>query len=116
LALLPLYELAETIMRAFGWMTTADPYLQALLDVVHRYGNKEGNERGGFLDWWTQKQGSFSVKVPEGTHAVNVMTVHKSKGLEFPVVIHPHATYDARTQRSQAWVDISEEQLSPLTA
>lgn len=115
LVLLPLYELAEAVMRAFGWMEKADPYLQALLDVIYKYSNKEGNERSSFLEWWKQKQTSFSVQVPEGTPAVHVMTVHKSKGLEFPVVIHPHATYDARIQRSQAWVDIAPEKLEPLS-
>ena len=114
LELLPLYDLTETIMRSFGWMEKANPYLQSLLDVIFQYSNKEGNERIGFLDWWSQKSTKFSIQVPEGTRAVNVMTVHKSKGLEFPVVIHPFATYTARIQRSNAWVDVSDENISPL--
>jgi ATP-dependent exoDNAse (exonuclease V) beta subunit len=42
------------------------------------------------------------------------MTIHKAKGLEFPVVIFPFATNDARTSRNYLWIDLDEPMLEKL--
>ena len=66
-------------------MPTSDAYLQFFLDVVLIV--KKGNECSEFLDFWKQKKDSLSIVASESTDAVQIMTIHKSKGLEFPVVI-----------------------------
>ncbi len=88
----PLFELIETTFRAFGLLEKADPYIQFFMDEVFDYSLASNNDILGFLTWWEQRKGSKSITLPEGLDALNIMTIHKSKGLEFPVVIMPYAT------------------------
>src|SRR5690554_8046020 len=52
-----------------------------------------------FLEYWEVKKERASIPASEAVDAVQHMTIHKSKGLEFPVVIFPFADiklYNAR--------------------
>jgi len=52
----------------------------------------------------------LSIPSPEGNDAVRIMTVHKSKGLEFPVVIFPFAEEDySKSPREKMWLNADEE-------
>ena len=63
-----------------------------------------------FLNYWDKNSEKFSIPSPEGTNAVRIMTIHKSKGLEFPVVIMPFAEEDYnRKPKDKLWLN-SEEQ------
>ncbi len=88
---LPLYELAESIVRNFNLVETSNAYVQYYLDFVLEYAQKQGSSLSGFLEHATNKKGNLSIVSPQGQNAVQIMTIHKSKGLEFPVVIFPYA-------------------------
>lgn len=86
---LPFYEKIEEIVRSFKLIITSDAYVQFFLDVVLDQ-QRKGTSIQEFLDFWNDKKKSLSIVSPENTDSVNVMTIHKSKGLEFPVVIFPY--------------------------
>ena len=88
----PLYEIVETIFRTFGLLDHSNPYIQFFLDEVFDYAQNNNNDLLGFLNWWDERKDKKSIEIPEGLNALNIMTIHKSKGLEFPVVIMPYAT------------------------
>ena len=91
---LSVYELAEYIVTTFQLVKGSNAHVQFLLDVVFEFSQKHSSSIAQFLDYFEQKKGSLSIVSPKGLDAVQIMTVHKSKGLEFPVVIFPFAELD----------------------
>jgi ATP-dependent exoDNAse (exonuclease V) beta subunit len=91
---LPLYELGEEVVRIFHLEQVAPAYLQQFLDVLLEYSERKKPDLTGFLTHWEEQKGSFAISMPQGQDAVEIMTIHKSKGLQFPVVFIPFATWE----------------------
>ena len=107
---LPLYDAAETIIRSFHLVKTSNAYIQFYLDVVLDFSQKKGSDISAFLDYFNKKKDSLSIVSPKGQNAVQIMTIHKSKGLEFPVVIFPYADLDVyRELEPKEWFPINKE-------
>ncbi|MCM1152966.1 MAG: UvrD-helicase domain-containing protein [Muribaculum sp.] len=70
------------------------PFISAFQDAVLEYCENSTTDISSFLDWWHRKGSKLSISSPEGLDAVKIMTVHKSKGLQFDCVILPSANYD----------------------
>ena len=90
----PLYEAVEYIVRCFNLNDKGGAYLQFFLDNVYDYGQKNDAGIHGFVEWWEKKKDNLSISTPANTEAIQIMTIHKAKGLEFPVVIYPFAESD----------------------
>jgi ATP-dependent exoDNAse (exonuclease V) beta subunit len=107
---LPLYDLAETIVRSFNLVEKSNAYVQFYLDIVLDFSQRKGSDFSGFLEYFNKKKESLSIISPKGQNAVQIMTIHKSKGLEFPVVIFPYADLDLyRELEPKEWFKIDEE-------
>ncbi len=107
---LPLYDLAETVVRSFNLVKTSNAYIQFYLDVVLDFSQKKGSDISGFLNYFDKKKESLSIVSPDGQNAVQIMTIHKSKGLEFPVVIFPFADLDIyREIEPKEWYALDKE-------
>ncbi|CAK7070878.1 MAG: RecBCD enzyme subunit RecB [Desulfovibrio sp.] len=65
------------------------PFLRRLAEVAHAAEDKGFSSLSAFLDFWTESGGEERVPMPENMDAVRILTMHKAKGLEFPVVIVP---------------------------
>ncbi|WP_299223311.1 exodeoxyribonuclease V subunit beta [uncultured Psychroserpens sp.] len=88
---LPIYEAVETIIRQFKLHTKPNAYIQFFLDEILDYALKYNTGIWGFLNYWERKKNKLSIVSPQNENAIQIMTIHKSKGLEFPVVIFPYA-------------------------
>lgn len=86
----PVYELCEEIIRQFIAEEPASAHLVAFLEMVFEFTQQQSGLVQEFLDYWQlhQEAAVDSTGVSQG---VRLMTVHKAKGLEFPVVIYPYA-------------------------
>jgi len=84
-----LYDLIEGFCRITKLNELENPYLHHLADWAHEYGLSRGPNLALFLDEYERKKGSLAVQIPAARDAINIMTIHKSKGLEFPVVMLP---------------------------
>lgn len=112
---LSLYESVEYIIKSFSLVEKSDAYIQFFLDFVFETAQKTSNSLNDFLDKWDQKKDKLSIVVPETDNAVQIMTIHKSKGLEFPVVIYPFANSELQdTRNDNLWLDINDENI-PVT-
>ena len=107
---LPLYDAVEYIIRSFSLIAEANAYLQFFLDVIYEFTQNHSSGLAGFLDYWENKKDKLSIVAPEGEDAVQIMTVHKSKGLEFPIVIYPFANQALNdTRLDSLWVPLTEK-------
>ena len=88
---LPLFELASRIAENFGLHKIKGEmvYLEAFLDLVLQYGRDGAGGIAGFLDWWELSGKDKTITLSEGQNAISILTIHKSKGLEFHTVFIP---------------------------
>jgi ATP-dependent exoDNAse (exonuclease V) beta subunit len=107
---LSLYELTETIVRSFNLVKKSNAYVQFYLDIVLDYVQKKGSDISGFLEYFNKKKESLSIVSPQGQNAVQIMTIHKSKGLEFPIVIFPYADLDIYFEKEpKEWFPLEKD-------
>ena len=101
----PFYESIENIIRSFKLTQKSDAYLQFFLDFVYEFTQRKSQNNIEFLEYWEQKNEKLSIVASNNKDAVQIMTIHKSKGLEFPVVIFPY-DLDIYYQNSpKTWYD-----------
>ena len=103
-----LYEAVEIIVSKFRVKSHA--YVQYFIDIVLERDIRNQAGIADFLSYWDKNNDKFSIPSPEGKNAIRIMTIHKSKGLEFPVVIMPFADEDyVRKPKDKLWLDAEEE-------
>ena len=88
---LPLFELTETLIEIFklGEQIGELAYLQAFQNIVLDFYSRERNDLGAFLEWWETNKQKQSIQVSGEVDAVQILTIHKAKGLQFKYVIIP---------------------------
>jgi ATP-dependent helicase/nuclease subunit A len=92
---LSLYDLAERLVYIFKLQESLSeiPYVHALLDLVHEYTATYPGHLGSFLEYWEDKGQSKTIPAGDSLNAVRILTIHKSKGLEFKAVIIPFCSW-----------------------
>ncbi len=85
---LPVYEAIENIIQIFDLNRPYCGFLQGLLDTALNYSEKFSSDIPRFLEWWDDENAATLSSV-EHSDAVTLSTIHKAKGLEYPVVLIP---------------------------
>lgn len=88
---LSLFEMTERIIALFEitqWHGEA-VFIQSLQDLIFRFSTGKSSDLFSFLHWWEKFGDKQFIATPQNNKAVRIMTVHKSKGLDFKVVIMP---------------------------
>jgi ATP-dependent exoDNAse (exonuclease V) beta subunit len=101
----PFYESIEEIIRSFSLTKVSDAHIQFFLDFTFDYSQRKSKNNVSFLDFWEQKKEKLSIIASNNKNAVQIMTIHKSKGLEFPVVIFPYDLNIYYQKSPKIWFD-----------
>ena len=106
---LPPYDLFSDmtqVFRIYENFKDDTPFFLALGDALHRAERDGGSSIAGFLRQWQKMvadEETPSVILPENAPGVHVLTMHQSKGLEFPAVIVPVNDSGARGDDNLHW-------------
>ena len=90
-----LYEVVEIINSRYGKLfpESEGAYLVKLLDMLYSWEQEEAADISTFLQYWQDKGHQQSIVNNSTEDAITLMTIHKSKGLGFPVVLLPDISW-----------------------
>jgi ATP-dependent exoDNAse (exonuclease V) beta subunit len=104
-----LYGLGESFIALMKISELRNSYLHHLLELYQNYDLKFGPDIRGFIDEWNAKLKNSTIQMPENKDAIKIMTIHKSKGLEFPVVIIPNLSWGIKTSWGNHFVEAEQD-------
>ncbi|MFK5983311.1 MAG: UvrD-helicase domain-containing protein [Flavobacteriaceae bacterium] len=108
-----LYDSLEYCIQKFNLKEKADAYLYGFMDFTFEFGQKKNASKSAFLEEWELQVEKLSIPISEEVNGVQLMTIHRAKGLEFPVVIFPYADLDIYKELDpKNWFKIEDEDLS----
>ena len=86
--------------------------LQEFQNLLYQYIQQDAANYPDFFEWWTDKASEKDRVATEMAEGIRVMTIHKSKGLDFGVVIIPmvsNSKSDSVHDRAVFWPEGEEE-------
>ena len=80
-----LYEIVEELFRLFAtdFPENEQIYIQAFLDMISEFVQKEHADLSLFLLWWDESGCKKTITTPNEQNAIRILTIHKSKGLGY---------------------------------
>lgn len=106
-----LYDLGVKLLNLANLSELKNPYLHHLMDIFQEYDLKNGPDIRGFIEDWNASLKNSAIQMPENKEAIKIMTIHKSKGLEFPVVIIPRMTWKIKTSSNSHFIQLENGEL-----
>lgn len=86
-------------------------YLSAFQDMVSDFCSRPDADLHSFVKWWDETGVKRSLDTPSDVDALRVMTIHKSKGLEFPCVHIPFVDWSLDRGGQLMWFDLFDNLL-----
>lgn len=100
------YESIEQICEIFE-LNRTDSLLHFFLEAAFIFSQEKNQDLSHFLEWWTLNAEDYKLDVPEDWEAVKLLSFHKAKGLEFPIVINlfgEHHFTNSNFQGPEIWL------------
>ena len=108
-----IYDICAQICNHYGFNIGEDVFLQYFMNTVHEWQCHHSTGIADFLDFWDKKKSKLAVQINGDLNCVNIMTVHKSKGLEYKVVMYPYANTSLKsrnTTKANEWIKCADNQ------
>ena len=109
-----LYDTCIQICNQYNFNVLEDVFLQYFMNTVYEWQCRHSSGVADFLEFWEKKKDKLAVQITGDLDCVQIMTIHKAKGLEFKVVMYPYA--DTRLSSShgvtqgEIWVQCADNQ------
>lgn len=105
---LNLYNFIEYYVHEFSVENKETDFLLNFLEMLHNYTQNAGATLKEFLKFWEDEASKISIQASENVDAIQIMTIHKAKGLEFPIVFIPMENKNNDTKFSE-WFDLESQ-------
>ncbi len=111
-----LHELTDTLILTLGLNKIEEniPFLNSLRDLIHDFSQNNTPEVNGFLEFWEENGEKQNLRIPEKQNAINIITVHKSKGLAADIVFVPFCNWPLYRLNNTIWVNSDIEPYNTL--
>ena len=104
-----LYDCVCEIIRILG--IGPDNYVLSFMNQTLSYCNCHTQNLTEFISWLDDRFKNLTTQTSENTDAIRFMSIHKSKGLEFPAVICYVKNPD-KLRKNQIWVHPDDKEVS----
>lgn len=111
---LGLYDCCEEAIRMLHLDGIETAYTATWLNVVAKYSSTHRQDLAEFLEWFDEQKDRLSTSTANDLDAIQLMTIHKAKGLESPIVLYP--ILNKRNLTDSIWVHIEPQSGLPLPA
>lgn len=113
---LGVYESLEYCVQALNLTREEDAYVTYFMDWVFQFSKGPNSGKWEFLEYWELKKDALSLSAGSRSDALSIMTIHKSKGLEFPVVLFPFAEQDIYYEKDpKLWYPFHQDGFEELS-
>jgi ATP-dependent helicase/nuclease subunit A len=101
-----LHELTDIIIEELELNKTQDniPFLNSFRDLIHDFCLRNPSEIGAFLEYWDESGYKQNLRIPEKQNAINIISIHKSKGLAADFVFVPFCNWELSKSGDMIWV------------
>lgn len=113
---LTIYDVLEEAIRTFRLQVRDVAFTATLLDMAASYSKNHHQDLTQFLEWLDDKLEKTSVRTSGKINAVQMLTIHKAKGLSAPIVIcivEPRKK--TKESKTQIWQDLDKEEYGVAT-
>ncbi|MCQ2310010.1 MAG: UvrD-helicase domain-containing protein [Bacteroidales bacterium] len=108
-----LYDLCVQLCKFYDFNILEDVFVQYFMNMLYDWQCSHSGGVDAFMDYWERKKGSLSVQITGELNCVNIMTIHKSKGLEFKIVMYPFADTMLKTKqgftKKEMWIQCADD-------
>ena len=107
-----IYDTCVQICKSNNFNILEDVFLQYFMNMVHEWQSRHSAGISDFLEFWEKKKSKLAVQITGDLDCVNIMTIHKAKGLEFKVVMYPYADTNLKSSftQSEIWIQCADNQ------
>ena len=103
---LSLYDAIEYAIYSFKFSKELDIFTNSFLNEIFNYSKSNKSDFISFVEYWDLNHTNFVVPSLESVNSIKLLTIHKSKGLEFPIVILPFFDEPIQPRRNdQVWIN-----------
>lgn len=109
-----LYNFVEYYINEFSFDNKETDFLLNFLEMLFNFTQNAGASTKEFLKYWDEEASTYTIQASENIDAIQIMTIHKAKGLEFPIVFIPMMNKNRDAEFSNWFETNSDEALKSV--